>query len=421
MDGKDYSYSRSIQQWAASTLMFLCLIATGNYLIDPYGLFDSTRISGFNDIKPSASSHVRLTKPYQVARVEPKAVIGGTSRPEMGLDPANSCWPQEYKPVFNMALPGSSVYMQARVLQHAIAVSDTRYVLWGLDFIDFLGKHTELDNATRMTWPPAHQEIEGRLKVSADGSANTDYLYTMLADYSRGMFSLDTLVDSVKTVASQGNRLSSSIHRDGFNPALDYLDIIRWEGQGVLFEQKNSELANMLGRPGIKLHGDKQAWSVQYESVRRLLQYADEYGVDVELFINPYHADYLLAIDRANHWTEFEEWKRQLAKLADEFHVNLWDFSILNKLTIEPPPVSGNTELILKWFWEPAHYRAEYGELMLGKMLKTPCGKVGVSSVGNLITSRNIDEHINRSRTAFLQYKHELVANRSRMNAPDAK
>lgn len=398
-------YLHYLLQWGAAMLAALLFAAGFNYAIDPYGLFDSARISGFNDIKPSASSHVRLAKPYQVSRFSPKAVIGGTSRPEMGLDPSNDCWPDEYKPVFNMALPGSSIYMQARVLQHAIAEGGVRYVLWGLDFIDFLGRQADLENGSR--WPPGFQEFERRLKINADGGTNSGYPYRKIVDYYQGMFSLDTLKDSLKTVASQGQRLSSTINRDGFNPALDYHEIIRWEGQGVLFEQKNSELDRMLGRRDMMLHDPAGAWPVQYESVRQLLKYADNNGVDVKLFINPYHSDYLLAIDRAKRWDEFERWKKQLVKLTEEFRVDLWDFSVINELSMEPAPVPEDKESVLQWFWEPAHYRAEYGELMLEKMLQNPCGRAGVAVTGGVINSRNIDMHLDRTRSDFLRFKGE--------------
>jgi hypothetical protein len=412
-------YRKYLQLWLVVVLAFLCLMAVLNYLVDPYGMFDTVRIQGLNASKPAADTHVRLAKPYQVAGYAPHAIIGGNSRPEMGLNPANTCWPDDLRPVFDLALPGANVYMQARMLQHAIADSDTRLVLWGLDFLDFLNRHA--GNSHPLQWPPGRTEFEDRLKVNADGSENRGYSKKKLQDFLQTLFSLDTVKDSLKTLSGQANLHSSSIRRDGFNPALDYLDIIMWEGQGVLFQQKNSEISRMFSRSGISLFQGKSRWSPDFESVRRLLQFARNHNVTVVLFINPYHADYLLTLDLAGRWPQFESWKRKLASLADEFSAVLWDFSEINSLSTELAPAPGDKQTTLEWFWEPAHYRMEYGDLMLGRMLQRTCEEGNASPAGSLITTGNIDAHISRLRTDMLHYKEQYVqvVERLRVLRPD--
>jgi len=146
-------------------------------------------------------------------------------------------------------------------------------------------------------------------------------------------------------------------------------------------------------------------WSPVFESVRRLLLYAREHGVTVVLFINPYHADYLLTLELAGRWQQFGAWKRQLARLADEFGVDLWDFSGINPLSAEQVPVAGDKETILEWFWEPAHYRVEYGDLMLGRMLRRSCDEGNVGLVGSALKAGNVDTRIRQSHTDLLRYK----------------
>ena len=398
-------YRPYLQLWLVVVLTFLCLMAILNYLVDPYGMFGTDRVNGLNASKPAANTHVRLAKPYQVTGYAPHAIISGNSRPEMGLNPANACWPADLRPVFNLALPGANVYMQARVLQHAIAGTDTRFVFWGLDFLDFLNRHASTRHP--LQWPPGHTEFEDRLKVNADGSENRAYSRKRLQDYLHTLFSLDTVKDSLKTLSGQSDRYSSSIRRDGFNPALDYLEIIAWEGQGVLFQQKNHEISRMFSRPGLNIFQGESRWSPDFESIRRLLQFARKHSVKVVLFINPYHADYLLTLELAGRWSQFESWKRQLAILADEFSVELWDFSGFNLLSTEQAPVPGEKDRILKWFWEPAHYRMEYGDLMLSSMLQRTCEEENISPVGTVVTIGNIEAHILRLRTDMLRYKEQ--------------
>ena len=56
--------SRRFLLWLAISFALVCAAAAGlNYLVDPYGLFGTPRIQGFNAIKPAAAERVRVTKP----------------------------------------------------------------------------------------------------------------------------------------------------------------------------------------------------------------------------------------------------------------------------------------------------------------------------------------------------------------------
>lgn len=400
---KEYRFF--LQLFLAVLLIFLFVTAAFNYLVDPYGLFDTKRIEGFNATKPAAGVHVRLAKPYQVINFAPKAIITGNSRPEMGLNPDNACWPTEFHPIFNLALRGADVYMQARTLQHAISGNDVRLVLWGLDFLDFLSMYSNTNYPWR--WPPRRKEFEDRLKVNTDGSDYRGYSVKKLEDHLHTLFSLDTVKDSLKTLFAQKDLNSSTVRKDGFDPALDYLNIIEWEGQSALFRQKNNDVSRTLFRPELKLFPGEKRWSIGFESIRMLLQFAQKDGLRVVLFINPYHADYLTSLEQAGKWPEFELWKSHLTILSDEFNVKLWDFSGINSFSTEQAPEPGDKTTILKWFWEPAHYRSEYGDLMLSRILQRPCDEGNVNPAGILLNTENIDAHLMRLRKDMMRYKEE--------------
>ena len=382
-------HQRFLHIWVATLLATLFTAALFNFLVDPYGLFDSPRWKGFNQVKPLAPSHVRLTKPYRVLAHAPHTLIAGNSRPEIGIDPANTCWDPQQRPVYNLSLPGSSVYMQARNIQHAVSKGNVEQVYWGLDFLDFLGVWGE--RGYRNPWENTHnrREFETRLRINADGEPNLDHTRTKLADHLKSLVSLTTLKDSIATVLAQDQPNSADIRSDGFNPARDYLDIIRWEGQSVLFKQKNANLYENFSRPGLDIYAGENHWSPQFESVKRLLEFAREYGVQVTLFINPYHRDYLQIIDETGHDRHFQEWKQSLADLAGQYEVRLWDFSLDNTFTSEAVPEAGQKKRMMRWFWEPAHYRKEYGDLMLSLMLKRNCTKMPAApEIGERLTGK---------------------------------
>ena len=395
-------FKQYIGYWASTLLLLLAIAAITNYFIDPYGLFDTPRIDGINKLKPAAPTRDREVKPYMVDIINPRTVIAGNSRPKMGFDPSNNCWPESYRPVYNMGLPGASVYMVSRNIQHAVAGNKIEHVFWGLDFIDFLNKESRFHFDK---WPPKAEPFEDRLRVNADGSANTGYPIKRIIDYLTSLFSIDALKDSVTTIFSQSNPNADTVRRDGFDPARKHLDIMALEGQGLLFKQKNIILTDIFNEPGNALFLNKKHISLQYESVRQTLHLAQINNIKIVLFINPYHSDYLTIIQLAGLWDQFLLWKRQLTKLAEKFNAPLWDFSGFNKLSNLQPPELGNKKTLLQWFWEPAHYRNQYGNLMLSQMLNTTCGIADMSANGALLTESNINNHLHNANAAMLRYK----------------
>ena len=369
-------------------LVLLLLFGSLNYFVDPYALFDSTRIKGFSELKPTAGNHVRMSKPYQVKNYSPRGLIAGNSRPEMGLNPDNSCWPEKSRPAYNLGLPGAGVYMQSRTIQHAIDESRVNLVLWGLDFSDFLT--TRSKSPSEYKWPTAHRDYENRLVINADGSDNADYFLTKMTEFVRTNFSLDTAVDSLKTIFQQNSRNVSTRLSNGFNPANDYLPIIESEGQYVLFEQKNSEVNTRFRRDGLTVFPHVDKVSEDFDSVINLLKFAKEKDVTVKLFINPYHADYLSSIYTHGLWDEFEAWKLHLVTLAENQNVQVWDFSAIGPFNTEIPPVAGDKKSQLTWFWEPAHYKKEVGDMMLGQIFQEGCGTKEIKEIGVLLTSDNV-------------------------------
>lgn len=352
----------------AATFLLACLLGAGvNYLVDPYGLFGASRIAGFNEKKPASSERVRVIKPYLASRARPTVVIGGNSRPEIGLDPQSACWEKADKPVFNMGVPGADVFMQTRYAQHAAERGKSRRILFGVDFLDFL---VDVSKPTgSVDWRLLGKNFDGRL-----GPGNAPSLQRM-EDAVSGLFSLAALADSATTVAAQRDAHSATRREDGFNPGLDYVPIIRSEGQSVLFAQKNREVRALLRRQNLGVLDADGRRTLPLEALRRFLQWAEAEGIEVVLFINPYHADYLVQIEASGKWPLMEEWKRQLTAAADEYGIALWDFNGLDATSTEAPPAPGDRKRMLEWYWEPAHYRHELGDLMLAAMLDRACGK----------------------------------------------
>jgi len=397
------SHKRFLRILAAAFLL-VCILGAGvNYLVDPYSLFGSRRIPGFNELKPAAAERGRVIKPYMASRAKPKVVIGGNSRPEMGLNPRSTCWEDIDQPVFNMGIPGAGVFMQTRYVQHAVESGKAQRVLLGVDFFDFLVDASKPTGD--IDWDHLGEAFDGRLNLDAREGGGTPMTLQRAEDILSGLFSLAALVDSIVTITSQHDKNAATRHEDGFNPGLDYRPIIRNEGQAVLFSQKNLELRKQLQQDNLGVLDVHGGQTVSLLALRRFLDWADTREVDVVLFINPYHSDYLVQIEMAGKWSLLEDWKRQLASIATEHDVPLWDFNAFDQYSTESPPLPKDKQTELNWFWEPAHYRHELGDLMLASMLNRQCGiDAPPKRIGVEITEPTLQRHLDVIRSDLHEF-----------------
>ena len=398
------NYKAYIKYSACCFIVILLTVAAINYVVDPYGMFGTKDIKGLNIIKPNAGDRGRIVKLHQIERYKPDILIAGNSRPEMGLDPTSGCWGQGGDSIYNMSIPGIGVYMLTRYLQHVLATQDIKHIYVGVDFIDFLVTDDAPVNYGQ--WPAAAMDFESRLIVDKDGRQNRYYTWVKYVDMLKALFSLQGLKDSVETVLVQNEINSGNRRMDGFNPARDYLDIIASEGQEVLFVQKNKVIIKQLSNSKANIFQDARKWSVHFESIKRLLFLAKSLNIKVTLFINPYHAEYLAAINLMGKWEMLEMWKRELVNISHNIQgVTLWDFNAFNLTTTERiSEVNKGNKKALSWFWEPAHYKKELGEVMLSEMLSNDCLKSEKMNLGRKVNNGNIDAHLYKLNSDLQTY-----------------
>ena len=377
----------------------LMLIGLLNWLVNPYAIFDTPRFSNLNERKPAATTRAALSKTYAVEFIQPNTLILGNSRPEMGLDPTSACWAKQQQPVYSFTFPGSGTYPQVRALFHAAQITPLKHLYWGIDFPDFLLPRS-LQNTS--DWPELTDDFYARLRVRKDLTPNTNAAAMPFKDYRNALFSIDALADSLTTLFSQGHT-SSTRTAEGFNPADDFKAAVKAEGPWVLFAQKRATIAEGLARPNLSLYNHDQ-WSVERESVKRGLEFSKQKQIQLSLFINPYHLDYLTAIYASGYWPQFEQFKRDLVEQvsdAEGVDVLLWDFAILSEPVITPAPNRHSPKVAHPWFWEPSHYNRELGELMLASLTGNLCGQPLKTPIGTLLTRSTIEQHLIQQRQAI--------------------
>ncbi len=395
---------RYLLTWLTATAALLAAVAVFNAVVDPYGLFRWVDRPGFNHIKPAAADRGPMTKAYQVLRVQPKTLILGNSRAELGLDPNDPAWPASARPVYNLALPGTGTTTSLRYLQHVLAATANNpaaqptLVVWGIDLMDFLtDPHT-----TAGTQPLSGDDR--RLLLPG----NTARWQQQVRDHVESTFTMSALVDSVTTLLDQRNPYAIDLTPQGFNPMHDYIKISQDEGYGAIFKQKDQANIRSFLRMPSSIYGADGRTSPHLSDLQQVIQLCRQHGIELRLFIYPYHAHLLEIFRNTDHWPAFEAWQRAVVQLLAEESATsgkpayeLWDFSALNAYTTEAVPPQGDHHTPTRWYWESGHFKSALGSLMLRRMLNKAAqpGDIGV-----LLTPANVQAQLNLNSTDLDTY-----------------
>jgi hypothetical protein len=413
---------RYLLVWVTLTGILLTLVAIFNFVVDPYGLFRVVDKKGLNSIKPAAGSHGQMVKAYQVLRVQPRGLILGNSRMEVGFDPEYSAWPAQARPVFDLALPGTGTSVSLQYLQHVLANAERnpaakpKIVVWGIDFMDFLVSSNLPDKAE----PKVHlvgTNENRRLLTNPDGSANPSRVFQQIKDYTESTFTLDAFLDSIQTLASQKNPYSENLTPLGANPMRDYLKIEKDEGYWAVFQQKDlGYIKDDLRRPVAIFDSDGRS-SPALDDLRQVIKLCERHGIALRLVIYPYHAHFLEIIRITGHWPAFETWLRTTAQIVgtkssaqESSNIQLWDFSGFNEITTEPIPAKGDRNTKLHWYWESGHFKSELGDLVQDRIFDRT---EKIPGFGVLLGPDNVEERIailNAQETDYRRSHPEEVA-----------
>ncbi|MBN1161078.1 MAG: hypothetical protein JXA17_03930 [Dehalococcoidales bacterium] len=383
------------------TLLLLVLIGGFNWLVDPYDIYYSPKIAGFNALKPEEITHTLMTKAYAVQQLKSEGIILGTSAAQWGIDPDHQGW--SYQPVYNLGLPGANVYTMFRYLQHANDIQPLKQVVIGLDFDSFNIHHLAMA-----------ADAEVRLSVSYEGEKNSSL--RRFDDIIATLFSLDALISSINTVTHQkgtlrikDNGMYEIAEQDPTN-LNGYHGINSYHG---IFSYEEGTYAN-----DSSFHDDFRFSNATtdippFTYYRQMLQFAYSNNIDLRLFISPSHARLWELFDNFGLLPDIEAWKRILVAINEEEARNygsepfpLWDFSGYNEFTIEAVPVAGDTETMMHWWIDPRHYNKELGDFILDRIF----GYYGPSHTmrtdfGVLLNSANIDSVLQKIREDRQYYR----------------
>jgi Tetratricopeptide repeat len=411
---------------AAGVTLFLSVVAT-NVFVDPFGLFYFVNIDGFNAQRLKAASEARMVKAIQVCLDQPTAVVMGTSRVEVGMNPVHPGWEDGARP-YSLALAGTGLAELDMTFRHLVQASPAvKQVAIGVDFLMF--------NANR----EAHvfgAEVLGFDRKRLLLKPGATCLRSVSSD-AFNVLGVPALRYSLATIGSQMTPPDSS--KANYNPTMvgqwiaqydrrgyrgDYYDAAfkwLWAENGARENFDDSD-----HRPGQETYYVDKIWRPSPEKrycftraevdtfavFRSMIDFAYQSGVDVRLFINPIHARMLVAIREAGLWPTYEAWKRGISEIVEDegrklgrAPIPLWDFSGFNTVTTEAIPPIGVTTSKMRFWWEPSHYQSLVGAMMLDRILGYSDPKRDVpADFGVRLDRTTIDAWIDATRKGALDY-----------------
>lgn len=350
------------------TLIIFVKIGIFNYLVDPYGVYNS---NFFNLIKSQQIGKSRLIKAVNIEKIKPLSIILGSSRAEGAFDPRHDFFLQ---PSYNLGVAGSSIYESKIYFKKAFEQKKLKKVLLVADYIMFNSKQKGVD------------EFDNYFSDSY-------YIYKLL-------FNIETLKDSLRTIF---NKQDAPFYIDGFiNPNFIYKN------------QKNighKELFNIIEENFYKnLPKDylyKDSKNNSFEDLKEIIDICYRNEIELVIIFGPSHIKQWEIFDKRIGIENWYKWKKDIVlttnKIAKKYkkkQFKIIDFSVYHHLTSEKIP--DKLEKKMEYHRESSHYTYKLGSIVLD-IINNNIKINSQNDFGVELSLDNIDNHIksqkiNRSR-----------------------
>ena len=374
------SYLLIFTKAASATLLAIALV---NWVVDPYAIYGTPRVAGFNEVKHGITGHARIWKTIVTRREPWQALVIGTSRAEMGIDCGHPLF--HGRRCFNAATGGQTSDEGLRLVQEAARGGALEQVVAVLDFAVYNSNYAgapDLDEDNFRPWRPV-----------------------AIA------FNTETLVQSLFTPLRQDTRALLLEHgvwdeRGRYESPPAFL-----EGHRTLTLRSEGEYLRVLYFPAprrtFELSGNRH-----FDSYRDLVALAHARGVALTLVISPTHARHAETVAVAGLWPQWEDWERRVVAINEEEARRagrpafpLWDFSGYNAVTTDPFPPLGDHRARMNWYLESSHFTKAAGDMALDRILAADAGRRIPNGFGSALTSANLEAHLTSTRAARLEWR----------------
>ena len=394
--------------FAALAFFGFGLVASVNYLVDPYRFFDTTDRPGLNEYRQKFFYGQYVSKPYALREQAPEAVILGVSRAGSSLATDHPGWGDTH--VYNYAMAGSTAYLIWRNYQHAKASGNLRKVVLMLDFYMFNVNQDERPKASQV------RDYEERLIVTPDNTRNTGYPVRLFKDTLTSLISFEMLYESWNTVLAQSKIANKELYKATLTPSGFWIndpDPVKTQRWVFGYIENQYMTITWFPQPNRQFSLSREDGSTNLEYLQRIVADAQQENIELILAFMPFHARLAESMRAVEIWDDFEQWKKDVvlliegeASAANRKPFPVWDFTGYNSITTEPVPLQSDKKTRMQWHLDPSHVSRATGDLMQNRILNTDGPRR--KDFGQLVTSNNIDSYLQRSRKARKRYANKF-------------
>ena len=369
MGGAYVSYMRTC---GLAAVALVALEAVVNIAVDPYVAFSSLSLEALSPYRGGSKVH----KAELLRRQKYDTLLLGTSRTEVGIDPASPAWGSAT--VFDASLPGTNMWQTQRVLAFAMSQGPPTRVVLFADFLMFNGRRTSDGEFARSRFDP---------QLTA-------------AEYASGnLIGVQTLRSSWRVVARRASNMPAPTtgqghraRRFGGEPTSQSADHRARFGDTLLRFRASSELYGGMEYPTDRL-----------AMLRAMVASCQERGVSLTVVIPPVHALQLVMLERMGLWRGFEQWKTDLARIASGADgMTLWDFAYCHAAATEAVPNAHDANARMEWWIDSSHFRPRLGDVVLRRVM----GQLaeGRATYGVQLTSADAPARLAEMRRSLTAY-----------------
>ena len=285
-----------------------------NVVVDPFDVFGwdfACFAAHKNDIVFNRATIIHVAE-----RSDPDLLVLGTSR-VMSFG-AQRLTELTGESAYVLSVPAGNIYELRRHFEHYSARKSLRRVLLGLDYY---------------TFNPRRGPYEGFDEARLQGQAPPWKDYALVATHQKALYQSLSVLRACIAGTPSGAAVSEADETLSLDLALRFGR--RWDFYGTPslddFEALDAELANL----------------------RAIVELANARGIELHLFISPFHYKHWHMIHAAGRGASFAQWKRAMVEIAP-----LWDFSGSNSVTRD----DGN-------FTDTSHFRSPVAEWIVRRTL----------------------------------------------------
>ena len=339
--------------------------------VDAFGVYRWLPVrDGFNANKPRQQSHERMVRAADLTRLSPDAIILGTSRAQVGLDPEAAAWSGIAEGPANSAFSDGTPYEALRYLEHAHRHSKIKVAVFAADYLSFVG---DVRNSPDYS--------DDRLATSKTHAPQPFYRW---ADAPSALLSFDAVRISRRTVLEQ-DQPSYFTDRGRRNTFTMEQRIVDQGGPRGVFRWSERDYADSY------VCADPDRLSTHLKDFEALVAFAKAEGIRLVVMTSPSHVRSLELLRATGLWSEVEHFKREVARLTTAGGFAFWEFGIPDvRVTAEEVPPASEKTVRMRWYWESSHYKKELGDVALARVLGKPAPE-GLEGWGERVTPDSVD------------------------------